>query len=219
MLFPELRSKRFGYLNLDAVARQWLQAQGVSESDPNPLLDPSVCEGMIRSVHEELGLDFSYGGWMEDRQTLWRGSYLDREQTYVHLGLDVNVPAGTEVATDVEGDVVSVLSDVPEEGGWGTRIVIQPVIGSEMLVYAHLDPAVRCRVGDHLIPGDAFARVGAAPFNGGWFSHLHVQCVDAAYFAQTEAQGLLAFDGYGRAQDRGELSHLFGDPMRFLSLT
>lgn len=213
MLFPGLQGNRFGQVDLDALARRWFAAQGVRATDPNPLLDPGVCAAMIAAEHRRLGLDHSYGGWLEDRRALWRGTYLDQAGTYLHLGVDVTVPVGTEVALDRPGTVWDVDSDVPEEGGWGTRVIIQLDQASECVVYAHLDPDVRCEPGQRLAAGTIFAKVGAPPANGGWFPHLHVQRVQGLHFGRLAKDGLRDLDGYGLPAEREALAKLFPDPL------
>lgn len=223
MLFPDLSKQRFGYLNLNEAAQRWVSQHNISANDRNPLLDPNVCQTMVDEVHRERGLDFSYGGWMEDRRDLWRGSYLDTHQTYIHLGVDFNVPAGTHVAAEYTAEVIRIDSDIPEEGGWGTRVILQPITNlketsSDVLIYAHLDPEINCRIGDQLKRGDVFANVGQAPDNGGWFSHLHVQCVEIALFEQLLKNDLRDLDGYGAEKDIHELCRYFRDPFRWVSL-
>jgi murein DD-endopeptidase MepM/ murein hydrolase activator NlpD len=214
MLFFELAQKEFGYLNLNTAAKRWFFRNGISTTEANPLLDPIVCNQMVEELHEELGLSYSFGGWLEDRSALWRGSYLDQKEAYLHLGVDFNVPAGTMVAAEQEAEVLRIDCDVPEEGGWGTRVILKPKEGTEVLLYAHLDADVSCHVGDRLKVGDEFAKVGTAPFNGGWFSHLHVQCVDETFFQESLKNNLKDLDGYGSINDLPKVSRLFKDPLR-----
>ena len=55
-----------------------------------------------------------------------------------------------------------------------------------------------------------------APTNGGWFSHLHVQCVEKSFFDHALTQDLMEIDGYGREADRAQLSRIFQDPLQFV---
>jgi murein DD-endopeptidase MepM/ murein hydrolase activator NlpD len=120
MIFPTLKNKKYGYLNLNSEAKIWAEnRKGVS------LVDPKTCERMVHDVHVKYSIDFSYGGWMEDRSFLWHGSYLDASQSYIHLGIDLNVSAGTPVALDFDAVVVRVDDDFPEEGGWGPRVIVK----------------------------------------------------------------------------------------------
>ena len=161
MLFPELKNKSFVVLNLDAEARKWCTENDiVVTAKNNPLNDPTICQKMVDAVHQKSSKDFSYGGWMEDRSFLWKGSYLENEQKFIHLGVDFNVPVGTKVAADFGAEVVRIDSDYPEQGGWGTRIIVRHDSLPICMIYAHLDPSVMCKVGDILKPGDIFAKVG-----------------------------------------------------------
>lgn len=216
MLFPTLRYHPFGYVNLDTEARRWIEEQEMP-IDPNPLLNPKICEDMVRCLHKKYKLAFSYGGWLENRAYLWRGSYLEKTGSFIHLGVDLNVPAGTPIAASHEGRVVLIDNDHPEEHGWGPRVIIHHDVESVYLIYAHLDPAISCRVGDELEAGQEFARIGKAPLNGNWFPHLHVQAVDESHGFGI-GKPYRPFDGYGHIRDIAQLARWFPDPLRYISL-
>src|SRR5690606_38450883 len=149
-----------------------------------PFLDAAVCAGFVDALAAELGHDFTYGGYLEDRRFLWRTSYLDTTGSYLHLGIDFNVPHGTSVAALFDGEVVRIDDDYDLEGGWGPRVIFRPEAASESrpyCIFAHLE-APSVRVGDRVKAGTVFARIGKAPFNGNWFPHLHVQTVAAAQY-------------------------------------
>lgn len=211
MLFPELRHASWGYLNLSLVAQDRLSS--VRIGDPNPMLDPAQCSEMIAAAHTERSLDCSYGGWLENRRELWHGSYLDECGHHIHLGVDFNVPAGTQVAAEHDGDIVTVDNDTPEVSGWGTRVILRPHDPTiPVLIYGHLGPQPALRAGDRVRLGDTIGRVGEPHDNGGWFPHLHVQCV---------ARGVdpLTLDGYGNERHLAVLSRTCPDPLRFVSPT
>ncbi len=218
MVFPGMRSKRYCYVDLDLEAQKWSKVMRYS-SPANALLDPRVCQQMVDHVHHRHLVDFSFGGWLEDRSFLWRGSYLELEKKFVHLGVDLNVPAGTDVATSVAGEVVRVDDDYPEGHGWGPRVIVRCGFESVYIIYAHLDRNVRCKVGDRLRSRDIFAQVGSPQLNGGWFAHLHVQVMTEEYFFEIANTGLWdTLDGYGTMQDMNLNMHRFINPMRFIQL-
>jgi len=217
MIFPELKGKKCGYVNLNLEAEKWVLAQGIS-SDPHPLLDPAVCQKMVDAVHKKFSLDFSYGGWMEDRSFLWKGSYLDTDKTYIHLGVDINVPAGTKIAAAFDAEVVKIDDDYPEDGGWGPRVILKHASQPIYMIHAHLSKDISCKVGDTLKQGDVFAEVGKAPFNGNWFPHLHLQVISKAYFEELEKGDLWhELDGYGVSEETEENAVRFPDPLQYLS--
>ena len=180
----------------------------------NPFLDPVFAQDVIEQEHRRLGIDCSYGGWLENRRELLRGSYLEEKQAFLHLGIDFNVPAGAKVAA--KGKVVLIDSDYPDEGGWGTRVILQ--LDDVRLIYAHLAQNVKVKVGDRLVAGGVIGEVGKPPYNGNWFSHLHVQVVRNDLFKEFQKEGLHLLDGYGAERDRYILAKHFPDPMQYVRL-
>lgn len=206
-------------MNLNLEAQKWLQEKDLAR-DKNPLLDPAICQKMVADVHTKYNLDFSYGGWMEDRSVLWKGSYLDRWNTFTHLGIDVNVPAGTEIAAPFDGEAARIDDDYPEDGGWGPRVILKHASLPIYMIFAHLDRSIECKVGQRLVKGQVFAKVGKAPYNGNWFPHLHLQTISKDYYEKIEKEDLWAeLDGYGASEDIEGNSALFSDPLRYVSLS
>lgn len=186
--------------------------------EKNPLLDPATCLQMVKAAQKELGKTYSYGGWLEPRHILWRGSYLEEAQSFIHLGIDFNVPAGTAVSFDRSGSIIQVDSDYPDEGGWGTRILFQPDDSGDLFIYAHLDPSVDVSKGESVSEGKIMGRVGKAPFNGGWFPHLHVQVIEANAVNGFLENGLSNLDGYGPETELTTLKQQFKNPLEVLKL-
>ena len=114
----------------------------------NPFLDPANQAALLDAYHSRVGIDYSYGGWLEDRSTVWSGTYLDETRSFTHLGVDLNAPTGTPIATDHHGSVIRIDDDHPEEGGWGPRILFRLRDAPIILIYAHLDrnPPVRLSI-------------------------------------------------------------------------
>ncbi len=216
MIFPTLKGKRFSYVNLDTFARFWLPMTYDQPMIQNPLLDPQVCQTMVDECHNMLGVAYSYGGWMEDRSTLWRGSYLDRGAMFTHLGLDINAPVGTPVAVDMPGEIVLIDCDHPLVGGWGTRVMYKLDALPIVLIYGHL-AAVRHVLGTRLCAGEVLAEIGPSTTNGSWYTHVHVQAMtDEAYAGFLQDPPSL--DGYSHERYIPTLVKLFPDPMQFVSI-
>lgn len=218
MLFPDLHEQSYGYVNLNSEAMRWLAQRNVSAADPNPLLDPTVGQAFVEETNREIGVGVSYGGWLEDRSVLWRGSYLDAPGTYMHLGVDVNAPVGTRVAFDQEAEVIAVDDDSPLVGGWGNRLVARLREYPIVMIYAHMGKGILCAPGDTLIPGDVIGQLGSSTENGVWFSHVHIQAIRADYFDALTDSEKGDLDGYGREDGRVRLAKLFPDPSRYFSL-
>lgn len=218
MIFPNLKDKNIGYVNLNSEAIEWYKKDEYSLGK-NKLLIPEICQNFINDIHKKYSLDFSYGGWMEDRSFLWKDSYLDKDEIYIHLGVDINVSYGTEIATDFESEVVRIDDDNTLDGGWGPRVILKHLSEPVFLIYAHLDRNILCKVGDTLEKGKIFAKVGKPPHNGNWFEHVHVQSVDADYFEILHKNNLLdTLDGYGSIKDTEENAKKYKDPLQYISL-
>ena len=143
---------------------------------------------------------------------------MEPAQKWIHVGVDVVVPPGTRVAATWNGNVVHIDDDSPEIGGWGPRVLIQSEDEQHMIViYAHLGE-IFCKQGDRLKPGDVFATIGAPPFNGYWFPHLHIQAVNRKKYRRDWKSIVHAVDGYEHESLLLQLSEWFPDPMRFLRL-
>ena len=205
---------RFGYLNLNDCAKEFRTKHGLNK--PNPLNDPQTCASMLDEFHQRLGLRWSYGGWLEDRRDLWAGSYLEKEQNFVHLGIDFNVPAGSLVEVDHLVKVIRIDTERPPQiGGWGTRVTVELVEQRGIyLIYAHLEARPLCTHGEILKPGTRFGAVGHAPENGNWYPHLHFQVIDKNC-PQAFQFDWSTYDGYGHASEIKNLAKVHPDPLQF----
>ncbi|MDE2213387.1 MAG: peptidoglycan DD-metalloendopeptidase family protein [Patescibacteria group bacterium] len=215
MFFPDLKGAVSCGVSLNALAVAWHKQHG-QEGQGNPLLDPAICQKMIDEFHRARKADYSYGGYMENRPALWRGTYLDATESYLHLGVDFNVPAGTRVCPSVRCTVVYIDHDPPgEKYGWGTRVIVRLKDHDLYAIYAHLDRSLMCQVGDELEAETLFGKVGLPSCNGGWFPHLHVQLLIPEVF-MVLTYDPKRIDGYGIIKDIQELSRKFPDPLAYL---
>ena len=157
-------------------------ALGRTSHERSPFLEPIVAQKMVDLYHERRGITWSHGGYLEDRTDLWRGGYL--KEPVIHGGIDVSLPAGTVVRCMRDGTVVWVDDDKNPDGGWGPYIVVRTMNdrGSvEYVLYGHLG-SMFVKAGDSVSRGGILADIGAPPENGGWWSHLHLQCVAQEYY-------------------------------------
>lgn len=196
LLFPQYEIRRWVYLPLGTLA---LAEQRPGEQ--NPLLEPGYCKRWVRRLHRRYHASCSYGGWFEDRSTLWYGHYMEARMAY-HLGVDFNVPEKSRVHCPAKAMVAEVWHDNDTVGGWGGRIALQ-VKPRLFLLLAHLGK-ICVQAGDHVRPGRLLGNVGGPTNNGNWFPHLHAQMVRGS-FQQV--------DGYGEFSVRNQRK--FPDPFRF----
>ncbi len=198
LLFPKLAKKRWAFLPLGVLASQY------SDTDLNPLLDPTYCRKWISRIHRRYKVDCSYGGWFEDRSILWRGHYMQEGASH-HLGVDFTVPEGTRVYSPTNGTVVEVWYDPDINGGWGGRVVVR-IRPKLYIVFAHLT-RIPLKEDTVIKPGSLIGRTGNKDCNGNWFSHLHVQMVRYSY---------KNIDGYGNFNIKNQ--RRFPDPFQFWPL-
>ena len=128
---------------------------------------------------------------------------------FIHLGMDYNVPANTEVFAFRQGYVGTVLVDKDQKGGWGGMVIIKPFDDAKLqvcTVYAHLKPDSLPRIGETVFPGKKIGIIGDIHENGGWFPHLHVQMVRGRQVRQDT-------DGYGPRLPDNHIK--FPDPSLF----
>jgi murein DD-endopeptidase MepM/ murein hydrolase activator NlpD len=220
MIFPSLKNKVFGYVNLNLEARKYTDEKNLSTETQNLFLNPDSCQEMVDYVHQKYNLDFSFGGWMEDRSFLWKNSYLENHNTFIHLGIDVQVPSGTEVSAGFDGIVSRIECDNPLDGGWGTMIILKHDNEPVFMIHAHLDTEISVKEGDKIKKGTILGKVGKAPENGNWFPHLHLQTVSAELYEKVAKEGSWeAFDGYGLKEEIAYNAKHYPDPMNYISLS
>jgi len=215
-LFPGLGGTAFCEVNLDEEARRWRALHPeLFAGGANPLLDPAICQTLLDDLHARLGIEWSYGGYLENRRRLWQGSYLERTGDFVHLGIDFHVPQGTPVAAPRAGAVVLVDHDHDRDGGWGQRVFLKldgEPPDDPLFIFAHLQGA-DVKPGTPLPRGTAFAEVGGPPDNGNWAAHLHVQTIASDRLVEVFIERFAELDGYGPAARIENLRLSFPDPL------
>lgn len=226
MLFPTLAGAKYAEVHLDREAEGWIEAYERTHGPGprSPLLDPALCEQFVAELHARLGVAWSYGGYLENRARLWRGSYLEQTGAFIHLGVDFNVPQGTPFVTQCPAAVVLVDDDGDQDGGWGQRIFLKPELPAGraerpavVLIYAHLQNTAVVP-GSRIPAGTVLGEVGGPPHNGNWAPHLHIQALRYDAFARILTEDFDNLDGYGHADNLAELAGLFPDPFGFVQV-
>jgi hypothetical protein len=141
------------------------------------LNDPKICEKWIQELHRQKNVRYSYGGFLENRSDFLRDSYNKEHNLFIHLGVDYNVPAGTEVALTEESVLADIFEDSDQNGGWGKRAIFRILNGQSYLIYGHLKRNSELKLGKIYKPGEIIGVVGDSNENGGWWPHLHIQFV------------------------------------------
>ncbi|MBI3333964.1 peptidoglycan DD-metalloendopeptidase family protein [Candidatus Pacearchaeota archaeon] len=179
--------------NAGIWARLNLDEESIGYSDI-VFQDPAVCSVWVAALHRERCVDYSDGGFLENRSHIWKNHYNAQTNAWIHLGVDFNVPAGTRVALLHDAEAVDVYCDPDTNGGWGGRVIWKLEGLDRYLIYGHLKQNLQVKVGQQSSAGEIFGEVGSWQENGGWFPHLHLQCVTSA-FMQAHAD-TKSIDGY-----------------------
>jgi murein DD-endopeptidase MepM/ murein hydrolase activator NlpD len=215
-LFPGLGGTKFCEVNLDEEAVGWRARYPERFGGGiNPLLDPSICETLLEDFHAGHRVEWSYGGYLEDRRHIWQGSYLERAGNWVHLGIDFHVPWGSPVAAPRAAAVFLVDHDLDRDGGWGQRVFLKldgEPPNDPVLIFAHLQ-GVAVTPGTRLARGAVFAEVGGPPDNGNWAPHLHVQTIPSDRLVEVLIERFAELDGYGPPSRVEDLRVSFPDPL------
>jgi hypothetical protein len=209
-LLPDLDITQACRVNLNDAAREWIATNGQQER--NDLLLPAHTQALLDNLHARNSATWSYGGYLEDRSSLLRGSYLDATGGYIHLGIDINVPPGTRIVAPFDGTVVNVFNDGDEPQGWGLRIILRPTEQSlPYLVLGHIASSA-LTLGGHVTAGEGIGCIAAPPFNGNWFPHLHIQQIASDAAATHERDNYNTLDGYGHPSNLEILQRDYPDP-------
>lgn len=174
--FPDLWNEEWGYVNVNEIATDLCALLNITEADPNPFLDPEAVDKWMGFVHKQKRITCSWGGYLEDRAILWRGHYHKPGHT-VHLGIDINVPEGTEVKMPSWGILRHSFLDPDQNGGWGGKLIFEMTSGigqGNFMVLGHLRD-IPTDVGSKFSPAEHLGYIAGADSNGGWGPHLHVQ--------------------------------------------
>lgn len=155
---------------------------------PNPLLHANTCERWVNSLARIKGVDYTFGGYMENRKDMWRKHYMKRGH-FIHYGIDINVPFSTPIFCPIPYKVIEIFYDEDACGGWGQRVVVKTERG--LVVFAHILVNRHLCIGQNYDEFHLIGRVAIPQFNGGWYSHLHIQ-------ALAHISLLNGLDGYGK---------------------
>jgi hypothetical protein len=188
-------------IDLDAEARRTFLPTEI-----NPLVDSLFCAEWIDLLRRQRIVSYTHGGYLEDRRFLWRGSYLS-PQASVHLGVDVNVAAGTPIFCPVPFSVEHRWHDPDQQGGWGGRMIVG--IGQAYLIFAHLELNAMLDKGRTYPAGTRIGNVAKSDRNGNWFPHLHLQGL-------RDLKRLDKIDGYGPANAANSV--VYPHPAKVLGL-
>ncbi len=156
------------------------------------------------------------GRWREHRSVYTSNDFLTPfgDRRTLHMGIDVFAPAGTVVASPLDGIVVA--TEVRNSPGDYGGVILLEFAASDgtpfWLLLGHLShrSADAVSPGLRVKAGKSIAVIGAREENGGWDPHVHVQLFTSLLGKQTD------LDGVARASQAAVWSSISPNPAPLL---
>jgi murein DD-endopeptidase MepM/ murein hydrolase activator NlpD len=146
---------------------------------------PEQFESYLNALLEKKAATMAVGGYLEHRNLYTdKGLFNDgntETERFIHLGIDVWMPAGTPVFAALAGRVHS-FADNEGVGNYGPTIILKHEPAPELsfyTLYGHLSrqDLEGLSIGQKFERGDCIAHFGTAAENGFWAPHLHFQII------------------------------------------
>ncbi len=149
--------------------------------DDVDVADPAAFQRWLDAELDAHACDWAFGGYAEDRALYAMSPVFGTgaEVRSLHLGVDLWMPAGTEVFAIGEG-VVHSFADNAQAGDYGPTIILQhqQADGQQIFsLYGHLSRGslASIKVGQQVHGGQRMGWLGTPEENLGWAPHLHLQ--------------------------------------------
>ena len=145
----------------------------------------AVMESYIHSKAQQKGGQVAYGGYLELRNLYQRSRHFKNidhplEERNIHLGVDIWLPAGTDVLAALEGEVHSFANNA-FHGDYGPTIILKHTFGyvEFYTLYGHLSlqSIPNLELGQEFKAGDKIGELGDSGVNGDYAPHLHFQVI------------------------------------------
>ncbi len=187
--------------------------------------DPAMISRRIFEAMKRAGASVGVGRYDEAR-AIYTSSLFGAstnptdERRTIHLGIDLQVQAGSAVRAPLDG-VVHAIANNEAPLDYGPVAILHhefPSVNGDVrnffTLYGHLtlQTLSRLRVDQKIARGEKFAEVGVTQENGGWTPHLHFQIICDLLDYGTD------FPGVGRASERGVWTSLSPDPNLLLGI-
>lgn len=176
-----------GYSFKEINLNDFLSNRGVFDAKHPELIQKMIDESFTEG-------NASFGGYGENRKDMFHGTYLESTGNFIHLGIDINVHAGTPIRLPFDCYLAQVFVDTDVDVGWGTRVILETK-SPYLMVLGHLENGMYDILGNGFSKkkGEIIGKVGTWPRNGNVFEHLHVQMI--------KPENMKQFDGYGTIKD------------------
>ncbi len=121
---------------------------------------------------------FSIGKYNEKRPYMYKGKLFEKTKRFIHMGIDIGAPAGTNVKSFYEGEIF-LFKNNNLELDYGYTLITKHKFNDENIyaLYGHLSKSSisNKKIGQKIHIGEEIATVGDFTENGGWPPHVHFQ--------------------------------------------
>ena len=138
------------------------------------------------------------------------------ERRTIHIGIDLFVPAGSNVRAPLDG-VIHTVAENQAPLDFGPLVILKHRMSDAdefFTLYGHLsrESLKTLSVGKHVAKGEILAKIGTPQENGGWPPHLHFQVIADLLDLGKD------FPGVTRASERSIWKSLCPDPNLLLGI-
>jgi 4-aminobutyrate aminotransferase-like enzyme len=154
-------------------------------ADPQSAEMPALAEAIERKLNQVNSL-VGIGRYDEPRllytsPLFCKSSNPTDERRTVHLGIDLFIPAGSNVYAPLDGTVHTVANN-PSPLDYGPVVILKHAMNDSeefFTLYGHLSRETLNNVspGQQVVKGQIVAKIGNGEENGGWPPHLHFQII------------------------------------------
>ena len=121
---------------------------------------------------------FSIGKYNEKRPNMYKGKLFEKTNRFIHMGIDIGAPAGTDVKSFYGGEIF-LFKNNNLELDYGYTIITKHNFNDKIVyaLYGHLSKfsILNKKIGQKIYSGETIAYVGKKEENGGWPPHVHFQ--------------------------------------------
>ena len=140
-----------------------------------------IFDDVLKKLMIENKAEVSWGQYNEERFIYEETEHFTTEPLRnLHIGVDLGVPAGTEIQAPIDG-IIHSMANNQGAGNYGPTIILQHDYSDGVFytLYGHLSSSSlnQNSVGQRIPQGETFAQVGDRHENGQWAPHVHFQII------------------------------------------
>ena len=121
---------------------------------------------------------FSIGRYNEERPYMYTGDLFEKNDRFIHMGIDIGAPIGTAVKSFYDGEIF-LFKYNKLKLDYGYTIITKHKLKNQSIyaLYGHLSKSSikDKKIGQKINSGETLGFLGNKQENGGWPPHVHFQ--------------------------------------------